>query len=190
MKKFFLSNIAPMCLPHCLNVYPSNLLLIPSSFLPFLVVPPLSPLDSLSLLPTFPILSISYSSMCAFLFFFLFLMLLFPHPCLFLWLLSLFIVYFYPSQLFFDLICPLFQSVIVKSVERNAVNMYEARKFLLGLESNGVSCSSPSLALNPTTNGPSPSLICPVGLDILTSAGLGLSNLGRCSPNSFLFFFF
>uniref|UniRef100_A0A3Q2FYB9 BicC family RNA binding protein 1a n=1 Tax=Cyprinodon variegatus TaxID=28743 RepID=A0A3Q2FYB9_CYPVA len=70
------------------------------------------------------------------------------------------------------------KSVIVKSVERNAVNMYEARKFLLGLESNGVSSSSPSLALNPPNNGPSPSLICPVGLDILTSAGLGLSNLG------------
>uniref|UniRef100_A0A665VCN4 SAM domain-containing protein n=1 Tax=Echeneis naucrates TaxID=173247 RepID=A0A665VCN4_ECHNA len=70
------------------------------------------------------------------------------------------------------------QSVIVKSVERNAVNMYEARKFLLGLESNGVSSSSPSVVLNPTTNGPSPSLICPVGLDILASAGLGLSNLG------------
>ncbi|MEQ2157788.1 hypothetical protein GOODEAATRI_005467, partial [Goodea atripinnis] len=68
-----------------------------------------------------------------------------------------------------------------KSVERNAVNMYEARKFLLGLESNGVSSSSPSLALNPTSNGPSPSLICPVGLDILTSAGLGLSNLGNLS---------
>uniref|UniRef100_A0A3B5ARG6 BicC family RNA binding protein 1 n=1 Tax=Stegastes partitus TaxID=144197 RepID=A0A3B5ARG6_9TELE len=71
------------------------------------------------------------------------------------------------------------KSVIVKSVERNAVNMYEARKFLLGLESNGVSSSSsPSVALNPATNGPSPSLICPVGLDILASAGLGLSNLG------------
>ncbi|XP_047459176.1 protein bicaudal C homolog 1-like [Mugil cephalus] len=70
------------------------------------------------------------------------------------------------------------KSVIVKSVERNAVNMYEARKFLLGLESNGVSSSSPPVALNPTSNGPSPSLICPVGLDILASAGLGLSNLG------------
>ncbi|XP_041803156.1 protein bicaudal C homolog 1-like [Chelmon rostratus] len=70
------------------------------------------------------------------------------------------------------------KSVIVKSVERNAVNMYEARKFLLGLESNGVSSSSPSVGLNPATNGPSPSLICPVGLDILASAGLGLSNLG------------
>uniref|UniRef100_A0A8C5E1P7 SAM domain-containing protein n=1 Tax=Gouania willdenowi TaxID=441366 RepID=A0A8C5E1P7_GOUWI len=61
------------------------------------------------------------------------------------------------------------KSVIVKSVERNAVNMYEARRFLLGLESNGV----------PSSNGPSPSLICPVGLDILASAGLGLSNLGK-----------
>ncbi|XP_051815697.1 protein bicaudal C homolog 1 isoform X2 [Acanthochromis polyacanthus] len=71
------------------------------------------------------------------------------------------------------------KSVIVKSVERNAVNMYEARKFLLGLESSGVSSSSsPSVALNPATNGLSPSLICPVGLDILASAGLGLSNLG------------
>lgn len=71
------------------------------------------------------------------------------------------------------------QSVIVKSVERNAVNMYEARKFLLGLESNGVSSSSPSVVLNPAPNGPSPSLICPVGLDILASAGLGLTNLGN-----------
>uniref|UniRef100_A0A3Q3KF60 SAM domain-containing protein n=1 Tax=Monopterus albus TaxID=43700 RepID=A0A3Q3KF60_MONAL len=70
------------------------------------------------------------------------------------------------------------KSVIVKSVERNAVNMYEARKFLLGLENNGVSSSSSSVVLNPTTNGPSPSLICPVGLDILASAGLGLRNLG------------
>ncbi|KAJ4949336.1 hypothetical protein JOQ06_020851 [Pogonophryne albipinna] len=68
------------------------------------------------------------------------------------------------------------KSVIVKSVERNAVNMYEARKFLLGLECNGVMSSSPSVALNPATN--LPSLICPVGLDILASAGLGLSNLG------------
>lgn len=78
------------------------------------------------------------------------------------------------------------KSVIVKSVERNAVNMYEARKFLLGLESNGVSSSSSSssLALNPTTNGPSPSLICPVGLDILASAGLGLSNLGFLSATT------
>uniref|UniRef100_H3DI12 BicC family RNA binding protein 1 n=1 Tax=Tetraodon nigroviridis TaxID=99883 RepID=H3DI12_TETNG len=70
------------------------------------------------------------------------------------------------------------KSVIVKSVERNAVNMYEARKFLLGLESNGVSLSSAPAVLSPAPNGPSPSLICPVGLDILASAGLGLSSLG------------
>uniref|UniRef100_A0A8C7IV52 BicC family RNA binding protein 1 n=1 Tax=Oncorhynchus kisutch TaxID=8019 RepID=A0A8C7IV52_ONCKI len=68
-------------------------------------------------------------------------------------------------------------SVIVKSVERNAVNMYEARKFLLGLESNGVSS-----AMSPSTNGPT--LICPVGLDILASAGLGLSSLGASVPHS------
>uniref|UniRef100_A0A4W5PKK5 BicC family RNA binding protein 1 n=1 Tax=Hucho hucho TaxID=62062 RepID=A0A4W5PKK5_9TELE len=71
------------------------------------------------------------------------------------------------------------KSVIVKSVERNAVNMYEARKFLLGLESNGVSS-----ALSPSTNGPSPTLICPVGLDILASAGLGLSSLGLLGPSA------
>ncbi|KAM4607603.1 protein bicaudal C homolog 1-B isoform 2-T2 [Polymixia lowei] len=73
------------------------------------------------------------------------------------------------------------KSVIVKSVERNAVNMYEARKFLLGLENNGVSPSSPSVAVTPASNGPSPSIICPVGLDILASAGLGLSTLGFSS---------
>uniref|UniRef100_A0A8C8FPW9 BicC family RNA binding protein 1 n=1 Tax=Oncorhynchus tshawytscha TaxID=74940 RepID=A0A8C8FPW9_ONCTS len=69
------------------------------------------------------------------------------------------------------------KSVIVKSVERNAVNMYEARKFLLGLESNGVSS-----AMSPSTNGPT--LICPVGLDILASAGLGLSSLSASVPHS------
>ncbi|KAJ3610353.1 hypothetical protein NHX12_022445, partial [Muraenolepis orangiensis] len=74
------------------------------------------------------------------------------------------------------------KSVIVKSVERNAVSMYEARKFLLGLESSGVSsCStsmavSPSMSSSPSSNGNS--IICPVGLEILTSAGLGLSTLG------------
>uniref|UniRef100_A0A674AKR9 BicC family RNA binding protein 1 n=1 Tax=Salmo trutta TaxID=8032 RepID=A0A674AKR9_SALTR len=66
------------------------------------------------------------------------------------------------------------KSVIVKSVERNAVNMYEARKFLLGLESNGVSSAL----------SPSPTLICPVGLDILASAGLGLSSLGLLGPSA------
>ncbi|TNN70579.1 Protein bicaudal C 1 [Liparis tanakae] len=79
-------------------------------------------------------------------------------------------------------------SVIVKSVERNAVNMYEARKFLLGLESSGVtstssSSSPPSVMMNPATTIPSPSFICPVGLDILASAGLGLSNLGMTLYN-------
>lgn len=59
--------------------------------------------------------------------------------------------------------------------------MYEARKFLLGLESNGVSSSSAPVVLNPAPNGLSPSLICPVGLDILASAGLGLSSLGNRS---------
>ncbi|XP_046885233.1 protein bicaudal C homolog 1-B-like isoform X2 [Hypomesus transpacificus] len=68
------------------------------------------------------------------------------------------------------------KSVIVKSVERNAVNMYEARRFLLGLENPaGSSTSSFSSAAVSHTNAPSPSLI---GLDILASAGLGLSSLG------------
>ncbi|KAI3363327.1 hypothetical protein L3Q82_011952 [Scortum barcoo] len=75
------------------------------------------------------------------------------------------------------------KSVIVKSVERNAVNMYEAHANSSWVwRATGVSSSSsssPSVALNPATNGPSPSLICPVGLDILASAGLGLSNLGN-----------
>ncbi|KAJ8284820.1 hypothetical protein COCON_G00036700 [Conger conger] len=67
------------------------------------------------------------------------------------------------------------KSVIVKSVERNALNMYEARRFLLGLETSGVSappCSSP------------PAVICPVGLDILASAGLGLTSLGLLAPTA------
>lgn len=72
-------------------------------------------------------------------------------------------------------VCVLCQSVIVKSVERNALNMYEARRCLLGLDSSGVSvasgCSNPPLS--------SPALSCPVGLDILASTGLGLSSLGK-----------
>ncbi|XP_043332858.1 protein bicaudal C homolog 1 isoform X4 [Cervus canadensis] len=64
------------------------------------------------------------------------------------------------------------KSVIVKSVERNALNMYEARKCLLGLESSGVSiATSPSPASCPA------GLACP-SLDILASAGLGLTGLG------------
>lgn len=62
--------------------------------------------------------------------------------------------------------------MIVKSVERNALNMYEARKCLLGLESNGVTIvTSPSPASCPA------GLACP-SLDILASAGLGLTGLG------------
>lgn len=64
------------------------------------------------------------------------------------------------------------QSVIVKSVERNALNMYEARKCLLGLESSGVTIVS-----NPSTVSCPVGLSCP-GLDILSSAGLGLTGLG------------
>lgn len=66
------------------------------------------------------------------------------------------------------------QSVIVKSVERNALNMYEARKCLLGLESSGV-----TIASNPSTVSCPVGLSCP-GLDILSSAGLGLTGLGMC----------
>lgn len=62
--------------------------------------------------------------------------------------------------------------MIVKSVERNALNMYEARKCLLGLESSGVTiATSPSPAPCPA------GLACP-SLDILASAGLGLTGLG------------
>ncbi|XP_062858722.1 protein bicaudal C homolog 1 [Trichomycterus rosablanca] len=81
------------------------------------------------------------------------------------------------------------KSVIVKSVERNALNMYEARRYLLGLDSSGVcvsiatssscsnSCSSPPSA-------PTQTLSCPVGLDILTSASLGLTSLGLLGPTA------
>uniref|UniRef100_A0AAQ6IDE7 K Homology domain-containing protein n=1 Tax=Anabas testudineus TaxID=64144 RepID=A0AAQ6IDE7_ANATE len=48
--------------------------------------------------------------------------------------------------------------VAVKSVERNAVNMYRALKVILGLESNRVSSFSPSATLNSPTDSPSPSL--------------------------------
>ncbi|XP_056325928.1 protein bicaudal C homolog 1-B-like [Danio aesculapii] len=78
------------------------------------------------------------------------------------------------------------KSVIVKSVERNALNMYEARRYLLGLESSGVSvpssssnCSSP-----PSAPAPPPALSCTVGLDILASAGLGLTSLGLLGPTA------
>uniref|UniRef100_A0A8C9RJC7 BicC family RNA binding protein 1 n=1 Tax=Scleropages formosus TaxID=113540 RepID=A0A8C9RJC7_SCLFO len=71
------------------------------------------------------------------------------------------------------------KSVIVKSVERNAFRMYEARRFLLGLESSGVSAPSSS---SPST------VLCPIRLEILGSSGLGLTSMGRerteCSFNT------
>ncbi|KAJ7426573.1 Protein bicaudal C 1 [Willisornis vidua] len=70
------------------------------------------------------------------------------------------------------------KSVIVKSVERNALNMYEARKCLLGLESSGVTVSS-----TPSTVSCPVGLSCP-GLDILSSAGLGLTGLGLLGPTT------
>jgi len=82
------------------------------------------------------------------------------------------------------------QSVIVKSVERNALNMYEARRYLLGLESSGVSVPTNTCSITSSNGGsppcisvPPPALSCPVGLDILASAGLGLTSLGRTTVN-------
>ncbi|MFT7807260.1 protein bicaudal C homolog 1 isoform X2 [Arapaima gigas] len=74
------------------------------------------------------------------------------------------------------------KSVIVKSVERNALSMYEARKFLLGLESSGVS-ALPGSGSSSGAGSP-PAVVCPVGLDILASAGLGLTGLGLLSPTA------
>ncbi|XP_051968023.1 protein bicaudal C homolog 1-like [Xyrauchen texanus] len=78
------------------------------------------------------------------------------------------------------------KSVIVKSVERNALNMYEARRYLLGLESSGVLVSN-SITSSCSSNPPSvptPALGCPVGLDILASAGLCLTSLGLLGPTT------
>uniref|UniRef100_A0A8C1TA37 BicC family RNA binding protein 1b n=1 Tax=Cyprinus carpio TaxID=7962 RepID=A0A8C1TA37_CYPCA len=81
------------------------------------------------------------------------------------------------------------KSVIVKSVERNALNMYEARRYLLGLESSGVSVPTSSISSSyssspPSGPAPPPPLSCPVGLDILASAGLGLTSLGLLGPTA------
>ncbi|XP_026115956.1 protein bicaudal C homolog 1-B-like isoform X2 [Carassius auratus] len=68
------------------------------------------------------------------------------------------------------------QSVIVKSVERNAGSMYEVRRILLGLES---SCVPPPIS-HVAVNGhapASPPLPGSIGLDTLASAGLRLSTL-------------
>ncbi|XP_053540955.1 protein bicaudal C homolog 1 isoform X5 [Ictalurus punctatus] len=78
------------------------------------------------------------------------------------------------------------KSVIVKSVERNALNMYEARRYLLGLDSSGVCVSISTSSSSSSSSSPpsalTPTLSCPVGIDILTSAGLGLTSLGFSSP--------
>lgn len=59
------SSLVSFSLPHCLNVYPSNLPLIPSSFLTFYVcLLPQPPFHSLSMVPTFPTLSLPCSSSC------------------------------------------------------------------------------------------------------------------------------
>ncbi|CAM4707288.1 unnamed protein product [Leuciscus chuanchicus] len=83
------------------------------------------------------------------------------------------------------------KSVIVKSVERNALNMYEARRYLLGLESSGVSVPTNTCSITSSNGGsppcipvPPPALSCPVGLDILASAGLGLTSLGLLGPTT------
>ncbi|XP_031416641.1 protein bicaudal C homolog 1 isoform X2 [Clupea harengus] len=79
------------------------------------------------------------------------------------------------------------KSVIVKSVERNALNMYEARRFLLGLENSGVAPSTPTSSSCSPSSSPSapPTLSCTsVGLDILASAGLGLTSLGLLGPSA------
>ncbi|XP_050980467.1 protein bicaudal C homolog 1 isoform X1 [Labeo rohita] len=81
------------------------------------------------------------------------------------------------------------KSVIVKSVERNALNMYEARRYLLGLENSGVSVPTSSMTTSnssspPSAPAPPPPLSCPVGLDILASASLGLTSLGLLGPTT------
>ncbi|KAG7325551.1 hypothetical protein KOW79_011867 [Hemibagrus wyckioides] len=82
------------------------------------------------------------------------------------------------------------KSVIVKSVERNALNMYEARRYLLGLDSSGVcvsistSTSSSSSSSSSPPSALTPTLSCPVGIDILTSASLGLTSLGLLGPTA------
>uniref|UniRef100_A0A9J7YW86 BicC family RNA binding protein 1 n=1 Tax=Cyprinus carpio carpio TaxID=630221 RepID=A0A9J7YW86_CYPCA len=68
------------------------------------------------------------------------------------------------------------QSVIVKSVERNAGSMYEVRQILLGLESSCVPPPINHVAVNGHAPA-SPPLIGSIGLDTLASAGLRLSTL-------------
>ncbi|XP_065153457.1 protein bicaudal C homolog 1-B [Paramisgurnus dabryanus] len=75
------------------------------------------------------------------------------------------------------------KSVIVKSVERNAGNMYEVRRILLSLESSYIASSICNVAVN-GHNPTSPPLIGSVGLDTLASAGLRLSTLAGLLSSS------
>ncbi|XP_055028142.2 protein bicaudal C homolog 1-B isoform X2 [Misgurnus anguillicaudatus] len=75
------------------------------------------------------------------------------------------------------------KSVIVKSVERNAGNMYEVRRILLSLESSYIASSICNVAVN-GHNHTSPPLIGSVGLDTLASAGLRLSTLAGLLSSS------
>ncbi|TRY60487.1 hypothetical protein DNTS_028916 [Danionella cerebrum] len=68
------------------------------------------------------------------------------------------------------------KSVIVKSVERNAGNMYEVRRILLGLEASCFPSTTNHLSVKALAPS-SPPLICSIGLDTLASAGLRLSAL-------------
>lgn len=64
--------------------------------------------------------------------------------------------------------------------------MYEARRYLLGLESSGVSVPSSNSSSPLSAPAPPPPLSCPVGLEILASAGLGLTSLGKKTVHLFL----
>uniref|UniRef100_A0AAY4EX14 SAM domain-containing protein n=1 Tax=Denticeps clupeoides TaxID=299321 RepID=A0AAY4EX14_9TELE len=75
------------------------------------------------------------------------------------------------------------KTAIVRSVERNAVNMYVARKILLGLQKCGGTSNGHTSSSNNHTPSPT-ALISPVDSDILASAGLGLSTLGLLSPGT------
>ncbi|KAJ8013679.1 hypothetical protein DPEC_G00032300 [Dallia pectoralis] len=72
------------------------------------------------------------------------------------------------------------KSVIVKSVERNAGNMYEARRCLLGLHTSGVPSSPPYPCSCSPPNPHQP----PQGFQTLASAGLGLNSLGLLAPKA------
>ena len=72
-------------------------------------------------------------------------------------------IYHFSVQGFTFIFISFFQSVIVKSIERNSANMYEARRLLLGLERD-------------------PALPPPTKLDN-SPPGLSMGNLGMIAPN-------